>query len=109
MKHLKLMLLLFVCTVINYSCTAAKRAHKLPVEEQTTLNYTKPYFQVWNAAIRYKTKGAHIYIPNLESLKNTQIKDVYFRGMKGPLHKGRAIYTATLTNPKTRGVSFRFA
>jgi len=100
MKYVKSVILILICIVVNFSCTTAKRAHKLPVEEQTSLNYTKPYFQVWNAAIKYKTKGAHIYIPNLESIKNTQIQDVYFRGMKGQLNKGRAIYTATLTNPK---------
>jgi len=100
MNYFKLVILILICAIVNYSCTATKRAHKLPVEEQTSLNYTKPYFQVWNAAIKYKTKGAHIYIPNLESLKNTQIKDVYFRGMKAKLNKGRAIYTATLTKPK---------
>lgn len=85
---------------MNFSCTVAKRAHKLPVQEKTSLNYTKPYFQVWNAAIKYKTKGAHLYIPNLEKLANTKIENVYFRGMKAKLEKGRAIYTATLTNPK---------
>jgi len=101
MKLLKpTLVLLLVCIAMSFSCTAAKRAHKLPVEEQTSLNYTKPYFQLWNAAIKYKTKGAHIYIPNLEKLSNTQIENVYFRGMKAKLEKGRAIYTANLINPK---------
>lgn len=102
MKWSKQIIIMLLCVFIltNLKCTTTKRAHKLPVEVQTTLNYTKPYFQIWNTAIKYKTRGANLYIPNLEIKANTQIENVYFRGMIGKLEKGRAIYTAILTNQK---------
>ncbi|WP_299883767.1 hypothetical protein [uncultured Lacinutrix sp.] len=102
MKFLKpiTILLLLAFITINFQCTAAKRAHKLPVEVETSLKFTKPYFQIWNAAIKYGSSGANLYLPNLESNTNAEIKKVYFRGMSANLEKGRAIHTALLTKPK---------
>jgi len=102
MKFLKpiVLVLLFAFIATSIQCKSAQRAHKLPVEVETTLEYTRPYFQIWNAAIKYGSSGAHLYLPNLESKTSASIQKVYFRGMSGKLEKGRALYTAIITKPK---------
>lgn len=95
-----IVVVLFAFLVTNIKCKTAQRAHKLPVEVETSLEYTRPYFQIWNAAIKYGSSGANLYLPNLESKTSSTIKKVYFRGMSGELEKGRAIYTAIITKPK---------
>lgn len=99
MKIFKLTLTLLLVVTLNFSCSSTKRAHKLPVEKETTLAFTKPYFQVWNAAIKYGSRGAKLYLPNLQSRTNAKIDKVYFRGMYGTLKKGRSLFTAIVTKP----------
>ena len=89
--------LLLLLLTISFQCSSTKRAHKLPVEQETTLRYTTPYFQAWVVPITIGTDGVHIYIPNLETKKGVTIEDVFFRNMIGKLKKGRALYQATLT------------
>ena len=90
-------LMLFLVLATAFQCSSTKRAHKLPVEVETTLRYTTPYFQAWVVPITIGTDGVHIYIPNLQTKKGVIIQDVFFRNMIGKLKKGRALYEATLT------------
>ena len=91
--------LLLMCFILSTTiqCSGSKRAHKFKVEDQSPLNYTRPYFQEWIAPIKLGTSGANVFLPNLTTKNNTVIDSVFFRQMMGKLEKGRALYSATLT------------
>ncbi len=99
MKFLKQTLtLLLLCFIVSTTiqCSGSKRAHKFKVEEQSPLNYTRPYFQEWMAPIKLETSGANIFLPNLTAKNKAVIDSVFFRQMMGKLDKGRALYSAVL-------------
>lgn len=92
MKKLFTFLTLAIIASTAYQCSSSK--YKL--EEASSLETNKVYFQEWYAGIKVGGSGVNIYFPNLNASNSIVIDSVYFRKMSGKLNKGRARYSAIL-------------
>lgn len=95
MKKLSLLLFAICIAFSTYQCSSSK--YKL--EKESVLTPHKPYFQSWTTTIKDGGSGVNVYFPNLNANNNVVLDSIYFRGIKGKLVKGRAMYTAQLKNP----------
>jgi len=95
MKKTSILLCALVIAFTTYQCSSSK----YQLQEESSLNPNKVYFQEWYAGIKVGGSGVNIYFPNLEGSKAIVIDSVYFRKMSGKLTKGRARYSAILKRP----------
>jgi hypothetical protein len=93
----KVYLLLFAISIAfsSYQCFSSKYL----LEKESTLSPHRPYFQAWIGGVKKGDSGVNVYLPNLNANKNVVLDSIYFRGIKGKLIEGRAMYTAQLQNP----------
>jgi len=91
-------LYLLLCAVtLAFSTFQCSSAYKL--EKESVLKPHRPYFHSWIAEIKQGGSGFNLYFPNLNPNGKVLLDSVYFRGIKGKLVKGRAMYSANLKNP----------
>ncbi|WP_296316066.1 hypothetical protein [Winogradskyella sp. UBA3174] len=101
---------LLLCVIsIAFSTYRCSSAYKL--EKESVLSPNRPYFQNWIANIKDAGSGYNVILPNLNPNNQVILDSIYFRGIKGKLVKGRAIYSAKLKNrsPYERDMSIEAA
>jgi len=102
MKFLKsvfsLVLLLFIFSNTT-QCRSAKKegeSKKMMIEKVAKIHTKQAYFEKWAALKENGGSGINIYFPGLINKNNYTLKQVYFRGMIGEIHSGKASYFANL-------------
>lgn len=87
---------LFVTFAILSTLQCSSSKYKL--QETSTFQFDKVYFQEWYAGIKVGGTGINMYFPNLNDANIVRMDSVYFRNLKGKLVRGRAMYSAILKN-----------
>ena len=91
-------LYLILCAV-TLACSTFQCSSAYKLEKESVLKPNRPYFQNWIAEIKQGGSGFNIYFPNLNPNNRVTLDSVYFRGVKGKLTRGKAMYSANLKNP----------
>jgi len=91
-------LYLLLCTV-TIACSTYQCSSAYKLEKESVLTPHRPYFQNWIAEIKEGGSGFNVYFPNLNPNNTVTLDSVYFRGIRGKLTKGKAMYLANLKNP----------
>lgn len=104
MKLLKAALFASVTVVITlYSVQKSHAQDNISSKSNAPIQFDNIYFQEWEAGKQSKNMGFNIFLPNVTTDENIELKEVYFRNLKAKLFKADNQYMATLE--KTQEVS----
>jgi len=102
MKFLKGLFYLVVFLLISTNATQCSSAKKgkdtkeMIIEKVSEIQTGQVYFEKFTASQEAGESGINIYFPGLINKNNYVLKQVYFRGMIGPILSGKASYFANL-------------
>lgn len=80
-------------------CQSSQAQSSMSLQAQSAVKLDAIYFQEWFAGIKIGGTGFNIFLPNVDKSDHVELKEIYFRNLKGTLSKVKDNYVATLTNP----------